>query len=66
MIYNLTYRPRFQPPYDNLMDNDPFNSNLTCKWVVPSGMAQDAVIADFERRFFGTRVVSLEPAEVTT
>ena len=51
MIYSITYQRN--------------NAQHTHKWVVESGWTERAVIADFERRFYGARVLSLEPTEVT-
>jgi hypothetical protein len=64
MIYNLIYRPRFTSPSNHLGDGLT-DAGLALKWVVPTGMSEKNIIADFERRFSGARVVSLEPTEVT-
>ena len=57
MIYNLCYRPASAQPWEC----DP----ISLPWVASDWMSTDAIRADFERRFPGSRVVSLEPSEVT-
>jgi hypothetical protein len=56
MIYNLTYcsfsHPLREAPH-------------TTPWIADEWWTPASIIADFERRFPGSRVVSLEPAEVT-
>ena len=55
MIFNLTYIPAPTAPVQ-----DP----CTLRWVTPTGWTEQTIRNDFERRFYGTRVVSLEPTEV--
>lgn len=64
MMYALTYRPRFLTPNEASAD-ELTAAGFTVKWVAPTGMKEQEIVDDFERRFFGTRVVSLEPTEVT-
>lgn len=56
MIYNLTYQPA-----------DPTNAQdpVSLRWVAEGWWTPESIIRDFERRFPGSRVVSLEPTEVT-
>jgi hypothetical protein len=63
MIYNLTYRPRFLSPSE-APAAELTAAGFTLKWVAPTGMSEDDIVDDFERQFFGTSVVSLEPTEV--
>jgi hypothetical protein len=56
MMYTLAYVPASAHS-----DQDA----ITLPWVADSGWSKALIIADFERRFPGSRVVSLEPAEVT-
>lgn len=55
MIYNLTYQPAAKAPIQ-----DP----CTLRWVTGTGWTEPQIVADFERRFPGSKVVSLEPTEV--
>lgn len=57
MIWMLTYQPK--APYGT---REPH----TIPWVASDAMTKDAIMADFEARFPGKRVVSLEPAEEWT
>ncbi len=56
MIWNLVYCPA-----DTTNAQDP----VSLRWVAEGWWKPETIIADFERRFPGSRVVSLEPAEVT-
>lgn len=56
MIWNLIYEPA-----DYSLAQDP----VSLRWVAEGWWKPETIIADFERRFPGSRVVSLEPAEVT-
>ena len=56
MIYLLQYAPA-----EGLRAKDP----ISLPWVASEWMTKDAIVADFEQRFPGNRVVSLEPTEVT-
>ena len=63
MIWTLTYIPS---PHRPCMWNEKAPAQpTTLRWIADTGWTKAAVIADFERRFPGSRVVSLEPTEVT-
>jgi hypothetical protein len=63
MIYLLTYMPAHDRPR---MHNEKASPEpTTLRWIADSTWKPAAVIADFERRFRGAKVLSLEPAEVT-
>jgi hypothetical protein len=55
MIYDLTYQPA---------DTTNVQEPVSLRWVAEGWWTPKAIIADFERRFPGSRVVSLEPAGV--
>jgi hypothetical protein len=57
MIYLLQYVPASSQPWEY----DP----ISLPWVASDWMTKDAIVSDFEARFPGNRVVSLEPLEVT-
>jgi hypothetical protein len=54
MIYDLSYRAA----------NRPDQATITLPWVASEWLSKQAIIDDFYQRFPGSRVVSLEPAEV--
>jgi hypothetical protein len=56
MIYNLTYCP---------VDSSTVQDPVSLRWVAEGWWTPESIIADFERRFPGSRVVSLELTEVT-
>ena len=62
MIYLLTYQP--SPNRPRMWHEKGPAEPTTLRWIAESGWSRAAVIADFERRFPGSKVVSLEPAEV--
>jgi hypothetical protein len=55
VIYNLIYRPA-----DITNEQEP----VSLRWVAEGWWTPASIIADFERRFPGSRVVSLEIAGV--
>ena len=55
MIYLLCY----QAANSQGWNHDP----ISLPWVASEWMSKDAIKADFEARFPGNRVVSLEPTE---
>ncbi len=57
MIWTLSYAPASSQPFDV----DP----ISVPWVASEWFSKEAIVADFHQRFPGSRVVSLEPAEVT-
>ena len=62
MIWLLTYEP--DPNRPRMVNEKPPTKPETLKWVTGNGWEPAAIKADFERRFSGIRVVSLEPVEV--
>jgi hypothetical protein len=62
MIWHLTYAPSPDRPrmWNERVPTEP----TTLKWVADASFQRAEIIADFERRFKGAKVVSLEPAEV--
>lgn len=62
MIWLLTYAP--SPDRPRMAYEMAPAKPETLRWIADSSWTPAAVIADFERRFKGAKVVSLEPTEV--
>lgn len=62
MIYTLTYQPA--PDRPRMWNEKAPAQPTSLRWIAESGWTKAAVIADFERRFKGAKVLRLEPAEV--
>ena len=62
MIWLLTYQPA--PDRPRMWNEAAPTEPTTLRWIAGSGWEPDAIKANFEQRFPGARVVSLEPTEV--
>lgn len=62
MIYLLTYKP--DPNRPRMWNEKAPTEPTTLRWMANCDWSRASVIEDFERRFPGSRVVSLQPMEV--